>query len=144
MIIRILLLALATYTHLEFYDAFYTYNFRTGMYPPESDSIGIPILMGQFMTSGVVFFSSPTVLLGSKTIRAKLAKIRIGFSLPLAIIFSPCYFLVIWFAYAGAFNIFYPEYQTIALYALGLFLVPLSFLLIDVIRLIRHLKTRKK
>jgi hypothetical protein len=144
MIIRILLLTLATYTHLEFYDAFYTQNFQTGMYPPEADSIGIPILMSKFLTLGIVFISSPFVLLGNRTIREKLGEIKIRFSLLIAIIFSSCYILIILFAYVGASTIFFAEYRNIAIYAVGLFIVPLSFLMIDVMRLIRHLKIRKK
>jgi hypothetical protein len=87
MIFRLLLLIIATYTHLGFYDAFYTQNFYDGMYPPEADSIGIPILTSQIMVIGAVVLASPMVLLGSKFIRAKLSASRMYVAIPVVVVF---------------------------------------------------------
>ena len=141
MIFRLLLLIIATYTHLGFYDAFYTQNFYDGMYPPEADSISIPILTSQIMVIGAVVLASPMVLLGSKFIRAKLSASRMYVAIPVVVVFLLCYALIIGMAYFGASSIFEARYQALSVDAIWLFLVPLMFLLIDVARFFFYVRS---
>jgi hypothetical protein len=135
MIIRIILLVIAAYMHLEYFDSYYTQNLADGMYASEADSIGIPIITSQLMTLAAVFFSSPIVLLGNKSIREKLGSTKILFSLPSVVIFLFCYLLILGFSYLSASDILMPKYRAIAVDAIWLFLVPLIFLVIDAVRL---------
>ena len=135
MIIRIILLVIAAYMHLGYFDDYYAQNLADGMYSPEADSIGIPIITSQLMTLAAVFFSSPIVLLGNKYIRDELATAKILFSLPVLVIFLFCYVLIIGFSFLSASDIFVPKYRHIAVDAIWLFVVPLLFLLIDVKRM---------
>jgi hypothetical protein len=145
MILRLLLLVIATKMHVEFYDAFYTQNFYDGMYPPEADSIGIPIFTSMILVIGAAIGSSPFVLLGSKFIRAKLSTAKFWFSIPATIIFLFCYALIICLSYSGASYIFQAQYRTIAVDAVWLFVVPVVFFGIDAARLFRHIgKTRNE
>jgi hypothetical protein len=144
MILRLLLLVIATAMHLEFYDAFYTQNFYDGMYPAEADSIGIPIFTSMILVVGAAIGSSPFVLLGSKFVRAKLSAAKLWFSIPAAAIFLFCYALIIGLAYSGASYIFEPQYRAIAVDAVWLFVVPLMFLGIDVTRLTLFLIKKNK
>jgi hypothetical protein len=144
MILRLLLLVIATAMHLEFYDAFYTQNFYDGMYPAEADSIGIPIFTSMILVVGAAIGSSPFVLLGSKFIRAKLSTAKFWFSIPATIIFLFCYALIIGLSYSGASHIFEDRYQAIAVDAVWLFVVPLMFFLIDAARLIQFLIIKKR
>ncbi len=143
MIFRILLLVIATGMHLQFYDAFYTHNFYAGMYPAETDSIGIPIFTSMIVIIGAAIASSPFVLLGSKFIRAKLSVARMSIAIPAVLVFLFCYALIIGIAYSGASSIFDDQYRAIAVDAVWLFVVPVMFLVIDAARLFRHIgKTR--
>jgi hypothetical protein len=135
MIIRIILLVIAAYLHLGYFDSYYTQNLTDGMYDPEADSIGIPIITSQLMTLAAVFFSSPIVLLGNKSFREKLGSVKLLFSLPAVVIFLFCYLLIIGFSYLSASYILVPKYQGIAVDAIWLFVVPLIFLMIDAVRL---------
>jgi hypothetical protein len=143
MIFRLLLLLISTNLHLQFYDAFYTQNFYDGMYPAEADSIGIPILTSMIVIIGAAIVSSPFVLLGSKFIRTKLSAARMYIAIPAVFIFLCCYALIILIASSGASSIFEVRYRAIAVDATWLFIVPLAFLVIDVVRLIRFLKNKK-
>jgi hypothetical protein len=143
MIFRLLLLILATSLHLEFYDAFYTKNFYGGMYQAEADSIGIPIFTSMIMIIGAAVASSPFVLLGSKFVRAKLSAVRMYVAIPVVFIFLCCYALVILIASSGASSIFDARYRSIAVDAIWLFIIPLMFLTIDMVRLIRFFKNKK-
>ena len=143
MIIRLLLLIISTNLHLQFYEAFYTQNFNEGMYAAESDSIGIPIFTIAILVVGAAIASSPFVLLGSKFVRAKLSAVRIYSAIPGVFIFLCCYALVILIASSGASSIFDVRYRSIAFDAIWLFVVPLIFLMIDMVRLIRFLKNKK-
>jgi len=141
MILRLLLLVIATRMHLEFYDAFYTQNFYDGIYPAEADSIGIPIFTSMILVIGAAIVSSPFVLLGSKFIRAKLSALKLWFSIPAAAIFLFCYALIIGIAYSGASYIFEAQYRAIALDAVWLFVVPLMFLGIDAARFFFYVRS---
>jgi hypothetical protein len=144
MIIRIILLVIAAYMHLGYFDDYYTQNLADGMYAPEADSIGIPIITSQLMTLSAVFFSSPIVLLGNKYIRDKLSTAKILFSLPALVIFLFCYGLIIGFSFLSASDIFVPKYKHIAVDAIWLFVVPLFFLLIDIKRITHFLIKKLK
>jgi hypothetical protein len=141
MILRLLLLVIATAMHLEFYDAFYTQNFYDGMYPAEADSIGIPIFTSMILVVGAAIGSSPFVLIGSKFIMAKLSAAKLWFSIPVATIFLFCYALIIGLSYSGASHIFEDRYRTIAVAAVWLFVVPLMFLGIDAARLFFYVRS---
>ena len=143
MIIRIILLVIAAYMHLGYFESYYTQNLADGMYAPEADSIGIPIITSQLMTLSAVFFSSPIVLLGNKYIRDKLATAKILFSLPALVIFLFCYVLIIGFSFLSASDIFVPKHRRIAVDAIWLFVVPLFFLLIDIKRITQFLIKKK-
>jgi hypothetical protein len=114
------------------------------MYAPEADSIGIPIITSQLMTLAAVFFSSPIVLLGNKYIRDKLGTVKILFSLPALVIFLFCYVLIIGFSFLSASDIFVSKYRHIAVDAIWLFVVPLFFLLIDIIRITQFMIKKLK
>ena len=144
MIIRIILLVIAAYMHLGYFDDYYAQNLADGMYAPEADSIGIPIITSQLMTLAAVFFSSPIVLLGNIYIRDELATAKILFSLPALVIFLFCYVLIIGFSFLSASDIFVPKYRHIAVDAIWLFVVPLLFLLIDVKRMYLFLFKKMK
>ena len=141
MILRLLLLVIATNMHLQFYDAVYTLNFNDGMYASESDSIGIPIFTSAIMVVGAAISSSPFVLLGSKFIWTKLSTASVYVVVPAAIVFLFCYALIIGIAYSGASYIFEARYQAIAVDALWLFLVPLMFLVIDAARFFFYVRS---
>jgi hypothetical protein len=141
MIIRIILLVIAAYMHFEYFDSYYTQNLADGMYAPEADSIGIPIITSQLMTLGAVFFSSPIVLLGNKSIREKLGAAKILFSFPALLVFLFCYLLIIVFSFLSAYHIFVPKYRHIAVDAIWLFLVPLMFFVADSVRLFLYVKS---
>ncbi len=130
--------------HLGYFDDYYTQNLADGMYAPEADSIGIPIITSQLMTLAAVFFSSPIVLLGNKYFRDKLGTIKILFSLPALVIFLFCYVLIIGFSSLSASDIFVPKYRHIAVDAIWLFVVPLFFLLIDIKRIIQFIIKKLK
>jgi hypothetical protein len=144
MIIRIILLVIAAYMHLGYFDDYYAQNLADGMYAPEADSIGIPIITSQLMTLAAVFFSSPIVLLGNKYIRDKLGTVKILFSLPALVIFLFCYVLIIGFSFLSASDIFVSKYRHIAVDAIWLFVVPLFFLLIDIKRITHFLIKKLK
>jgi hypothetical protein len=143
MIFRLLLLVLAASMHLRFYDSFYTKNFYSSMYQAEADSIGIPIFTSMIVIIGAAIVSSPIVLSGSKFVRAKLSTARLYIAIPVVFIFLCCYALVILIASSGASSIFDARYRSIAVDAIWLFILPLIFLTIDMVRLIRFFKNKK-
>ena len=128
--------------HIKFFDSYYTRNLADEVYSPEADSIGIPIITSQLMTLGAVFFSSPIVLLGNKAIRENLGKVKIIFSIPALLIFLFCYLLILGFSFLSASDIFLSKYSYISIDAIWLFIVPLIFFVIDIVRLFFYTKTK--
>ncbi len=75
----------------------YNRNFSAGIYPPEADSISIPIITTHIFLTGFCIFALPTVVLGNRWIFGKIVECRRWLQCIVAMVIFSFYLFSIFF-----------------------------------------------
>ena len=133
-IIRVILLIITGEMLMRFVDFMVMKDFYDGKFPPDADSLGIPIIGTQIIIAGALVISSPVCFLGSAYLRNWIFRRSLITSLFLFLLFLFLYFVLFAISSSGFQSIFNQTYREQWIDAIALFVCMVIFLFLDVLR----------
>lgn len=95
MLIRIAIYIASIFWIRKMVDYVFTRNQMAGIYPPEADSIGIPIFENQLFLFVLAVLIAPTTILGSRWFFKKLFSIHVAARVVALLVFAGLYALAL-------------------------------------------------
>lgn len=139
MLLRIIAYIASITTAWHLVEYVFTRNQMAGIYPPEADSISIPIITNQALLLALVVLILPTALLGSAWVMKKLSSFRTFLQIVVLIPCSGIYGISILICLSMALSSADSAHIEIGMsYAVMLVLISVAFIF-DVINLYRRL-----
>lgn len=133
-IIRVILLIITGEMLMRFVDFMVMKDFYDGKFPPDADSLGIPIIGTQIIIAGTLVICSPVCFLGSAYFRNWIFRRSLITSIFLFLLFLFLYFVLFAISFSGFQSIFNPTYREQWVDASALFFCMVIFLFMDMIR----------
>ncbi len=133
-IIRVILLIITGEMLMRFVDFMVMKDFYDGKFPPDADSLGIPIIGTQIIIAGALLISSPVCFLGSAYFRNWIFRRSLITSIFLFLLFLFLYFVLFAISSSGFQSIFNQTYREQWIDAIALFVCMVIFLFLDVLR----------
>ncbi len=133
-IIRVILLVITGEMLMRFVDFMVMKDFYDGKFPPDADSLGIPIIGTQIIIAGALLISSPVCFLGSVYFRNWIFRRSLITSIFLFLLFLFLYFVLFAISSSGFQSIFNQTYREQWIDAIALFVCMVIFLFLDVLR----------
>ena len=133
-IIRVILLIITGEMLMRFVDFMVMKDFYDGKFPPDADSLGIPIIGTQIIIAGALVICSPVCFLGSAYFRNWIFRRSLITSLFLFLLFLFLYFVLFAISFSGFQSIFNQTYREQWIDAIALFVCMVIFLFLDVLR----------
>jgi hypothetical protein len=93
MLIRLIIYAVWVFGMWHLIEYVFDRNQMAGVYPPEADSISIPIITNQILVLGLAFLMLPVCLLGSRWVTRKLGEIHTLFRVLILLVCGAAYAL---------------------------------------------------
>ena len=139
MLLRIVVTIICIAVTWHMVDYVFDRNMMAGVYPPDADSISIPIITNQILLLSLGILVLPTTLLASARVMEKLSTIRSIFQIVILIPFAGIYGIAILICLGMGLSTADKAHIEIGIcYGIMLALITITFIF-DVIRLYRHL-----
>lgn len=140
MLLRIIVYMLGVTLTWKMVDYVYNRNFAAGIYPPEADSISIPIFSNQIFLAGLCMVALPTVALGNRWVFNQIVDLRRWIQIVIVLFFIGFYFLSIFLSLALTASHLDHDHLEVGISG-GAILLPLvGFFIWDLSRFYRQLR----
>lgn len=124
-------------------DYVFSRNQLAGIYPPEADSIGIPIFENQLFLFALSVLIAPTTILGSRWFFKKLFRIHVAARVVALVVFAGLYVLALLVAFSQTISHVDQAHIEIGLSYAGILAVLFIFLMWDGVRAYRKIAEKQ-
>jgi hypothetical protein len=142
MLIRIVVYAIGIALTWELSEYIINRNFFAGVYPPESDSISIPIISNQILLTGLGMFLLPTTVIGNRWFFGKLSKVNWMIRLLVFIPIGILYLTTLLLSLSTGLSFLDEQHFELAASFVAITASTASFFILDALRIYRIFRPR--